>query len=60
MQGSNSKWVDDLCFHTYGEFSPPSNRDFVLRVRFEPQVWIWASSLDFGPQGWDFSLKTRK
>ena len=23
-QGSGPKGVDDLCFHTYGEFSPPS------------------------------------
>ena len=23
QQGSGPKGVDDLCFHTYGEFSPP-------------------------------------
>ena len=25
MQGSSSKGVNDLCFHTYEEFSPPSS-----------------------------------
>ena len=28
-QGSGPKGVDDLCFHTYGELSPPSTRPSV-------------------------------
>ena len=46
-QGSGPEGVDDLCFHTYGEFSPPP----------PPPAGIWTSRLSFGPQGWDLGLK---
>ena len=39
-QGSGTKGVDDLCFHTYGEFSSPSsNWDLGFWAEFEPQRW---------------------
>ena len=38
-QGSGPKGVDDLCFNTYGEFSPSGNWDFGLRAGFGPQIW---------------------
>ena len=40
------KGVNDLCFHTYGEFSPPS-----------PRTRIWVLRLGFGSPGWDLGLK---
>ena len=65
-QGSGPKGVNDLCFHTYGEFSPPPppppppppgigcpGWDLALKVE------IWASRLRFGPQSWDLGLEAR-
>ena len=66
-QGSGPKGVDDLCFHTYGEFSPSppsSNLDFGLwaeiwasRLDLGVQAGIWASRLGFKPQGWHLGLE---
>ena len=44
MQGSGPERVDDLCFHTYEEFSPPSSNwasilDRALRLEFGPRDW---------------------
>ena len=54
-QGSGPEGVDDLCFHTYGEFSPPPG--------IGPLGWdvgledgIWASRLGSGPPGQEFGL----
>ena len=58
-QGSGPKGVDDLCFHTYEEFSPPSsNWDWGLRAGILGgdsgfMTGIWASRLEFGPRDWD-------
>ena len=46
-QGSGPEGVDDLCFHTYGEFSlppppPPPPRGFPLETK------NWALRLRFG------------
>ena len=56
-----SKGVDDLCFHTYGKFSPsaPSgNWDLGHRAGFRLRGWylglkaeIWVSRLEFKPRG---------
>ena len=43
--GSGPEGADDLCFHTYGEFSPSPSSD-----------WIWAFGLRFGLWGWDLGL----
>ena len=51
-QGSSPEGVDDLCFHTYGEFSPPP---LLLELGLEAR--IWASRLGSGPQCWDLGLK---
>ena len=59
LLGSGPKGVDDLCFHTYGEFSPtpppPAIRPLGWDLDFEAE--IWASRLGSGPQGWDLGLK---
>ena len=57
--GSGPEGVDDLCFHTYGEFSPSrssGNWDLGPKAGFWPRGWdlgleagIWASRLGFGP-----------
>ena len=49
MKGSGFEEVDDLCFHTYGEFSPNLSSPF--------EVGIWDSWLRYGPQGRDLGLK---
>ena len=47
--GSGPEGVDDLCFHTYGEFSP-LGRDLGL------EDGIWAPRLGSVPPGQDFGL----
>ena len=44
-QDSGPEGVDDLRFHTYGEFSPP------------PRTGIWVSRLGFGSRGWDLGFE---
>ena len=74
-QGSGPEGVNDLCFHTYGEFSLSPSSDWavglgagfqVLRLGFVPWGWdlgpnagFWALRLGFGPQDWDLGLKTK-
>ena len=65
-QGTVPEGVDDLCFHTYGEFSPPlPPPPPPLAPGIEPLGWdldleaeIWALRLGFGPRGWDLGLGT--
>ena len=52
-QGSRPEGVDDLCFHTYG--------NFLLLLLLLPLASgllaeIWISRLRFRPQGWDLCL----
>ena len=35
-QGSGPEGVDDLCFRTYGEFSPPSSPPSVHPLKYQP------------------------
>ena len=56
LLGSGPEGVDDLCFHTYGEFSPPPG--------IGPLSWdvgledgIWASRLGSGPLSWDLNFE---
>ena len=56
-QGSGPEGVDDLCFHTYGEFSPPPPRIGALGWDLGLEDGIWASRLGSGLYGWDLSLK---
>ena len=60
-QGSGPEGVDDLCFHTYGEFSPssppPPPGIGPLGWNLDLETEIWASRLRYGPQGWDLGLK---
>ena len=51
--GSGPEGVDDLCFHTYGEFSQIP-REWNLGLG----VGIWALRVGFGPQDWDLGLET--
>ena len=44
LLGSSPEGVDDLCFHTYGEFSPPPP---LLELGLEAR--IWASRLGYWP-----------
>ena len=64
-QGSGPKGVDDLCFHTYGEFSPPpwgwnlgleawirvgeGGTDVEEEGEISPYVWKHRSSTPSGP-----------
>ena len=48
-QGSGSEGVDDLYFHTYGEFSSPSSYSLRLGINLEAKSWV-----DFRPEGADF------
>ena len=49
-QGSGPEGVDDLCFHTYGEFSPPGIGLLCWDLGLEDG--IWASRMRYGPGGW--------
>ena len=52
-QGSGPKGIDDLCFHTYGEFSPsPPLGSGPLGWDLNLETEIWASRLGYGPVGW--------
>ena len=51
-QGSGPKGVDDLCFHTYEEFSPSPSSDWDLGLWAE----IESLGLGFVPKGWDLGL----
>ena len=58
-QGSGPEGVDDLCFHSHGEFSPsppppPAIRSLGWDLDFEAE--IWASRLGSGPRGQDLGL----
>ena len=51
--GSGPEGVDDLFFHTYGEFSPPSSPPppspsppLVSKLKSQPQAQITVSSLN--------------
>ena len=60
--GQRPQGVDDLCFHTYGEFSPsspPPPGIGALGLDLDLQAEILASRLRFGPQGWDLGLEAR-
>ena len=64
-QGSGPKRVNDLCVHTYGEFSPPPPPPPPPPPGIRPLGWdldlgaeIWASRLGFGPRDWNSGLKT--
>ena len=56
-QGSGPEGVDDLCFHTYGEFSPPPPPPppgigpFGWDLDLKAEIWV--SRLGFGPRDWD-------
>ena len=50
-QGSGPEGVDDLCFHTYGEFSPSPPGIGTLGWDLDFKAEIWASRLVFGPRG---------
>ena len=52
-QGSGPEGVDDLCFHTYGEFSPSPPGIGPLGWDLDLKTGIWASRLEFGPRDWD-------
>ena len=53
-QGSGPKGVDDLCFHTHGEFSPPPppppssspSPPLASKLKSQPQAQITVSSLN--------------
>ena len=47
-QGSGPEGVDDLCFHTYGEFSPPPPGIGPLGWDLGLKAGIWA----YGPGFW--------
>ena len=53
-QGSGPEGVDDLCFHTCGEFSPspPPPGIQPLWLDFDLKLRLW-------PQGWDLGLQAR-
>ena len=60
LLGSGPKGVDDLCFHIYGEFSPPPPPTpgigpFGWDLDLKAEIWV--SKLGFGPPGWDLSLQ---
>ena len=55
-QGSGPDGVDDLCFHTYGEFSPPPPGIGPLGWDLALEDGMWASRLGSGPPGQDFGL----
>ena len=50
-QGSGPEGVDDLCFHTYGEFSPSPPGIGPLGWDLDLKAEIWASRLGSGPPG---------
>ena len=58
-QGSGPEGVDDLCFHTYGGFSPSSPPEFwasrpgsgPFSGDFDVEAEIWASRSGSGPLG---------
>ena len=54
LLGSGPEGVDDLCFHTYGEFSPPGIGPLCWDLGLEDG--IWASNLGSGTPGHDFGL----
>ena len=56
-QGSGPEGVDDLCFHTYGDFSPPPSSPpppppppmlYIQVSRTKPtEKWTWDIGIDF-------------
>ena len=53
-QGRGPKGVNNLCFHTYGEFSlsyPPPPGIMPLGWDLDLEGEIWASRLGYGPPG---------
>ena len=56
-QGSGPEGVDDLCFHTYGEFSPPGIGPLCWDSGLEDG--IWASRLGSRTTGQNNGLKAR-
>ena len=69
LLGSGPEGVDDLCFHTYGEFSPSSpssppppslplkSQSRGLNSSLEAQIPVLRPK--FQPQGPDFSLEAQ-
>ena len=51
LLGSSPEGVDDLCFHTNGEFSPPPSSPS------SPYPPPPSSLMGFGPQDWDLGLQ---
>ena len=51
LLGSGPEGVDDLCFHTYGEFSPSPPGIGTLGWDLDFKAEIWVSRLGFGSQG---------
>ena len=54
-QGSSPEGVNDLCFHTYEEFSPSS--DWNLGWDLGLGAGIWTMGLRFGSWGWGSGLE---
>ena len=64
--GSGTEGVDDLCFHTYGEFSPPPSSSFPLYPSPQPpgpylslEAHIPASKPKFQSRGPNPTLKAQ-
>ena len=52
-QGSGPKGVNNLCFDTYGEFSPPPPSGIgPFSWDLDLKAGIWSSRLRYGPGGW--------